>query len=404
MKRKMGNLKKFSINKFVIIFALLAIVSCGDEKDKYKVDPTFEPYIAKFVAEGAKRGRNFDFEKSGLKMVWGDGISQGWAGLCHYENPIRIEIDRTFWSNVAQFDDGERMHEEVIFHELAHGFVQSRGHRNDRLPSRDWASIMRGANLEDYNNLTESLNVNFRGFRRNYYLDELFNPNTKRPEWCFYEPVYDVDPNENIIWKDDYSCRRTYFPFSDGGNRIKADITSDNVYHITNCTANGMWIKENFSIDTMRNFYAKFEFKIPNEGLEVYSCFVYGASATNAPYLMVNSTGSLCVGTISNYSWDIELPNVGYVEDDFNTLEVRYIDGLYHFDLNGKFIYYTDSDSDKGGVFGFLLSPYSTLEIKNFQVSYIDNQPLLATKSYETPQTEIEVFDRDLLKNKILLK
>src|ERR1035437_9451238 len=70
------------------------------------------------------------------------------------------------------------MKEDLIFHELGHGLLK-RDHLNLTLENGDWKSIMCGGDKVG----TRSWNINYKGIRRNYYIDELFDENTPAPDF-----------------------------------------------------------------------------------------------------------------------------------------------------------------------------------------------------------------------------
>ncbi|HQG68001.1 MAG TPA: hypothetical protein PLW20_05305, partial [Paludibacteraceae bacterium] len=139
-----------------IVFLLL---SCKDSH-AYRVDSAFSTYLYTFQSEAAKRGQVFNFQQEGLIMEFAD-LTDNKAGLCHYEKPIRIEIDRTYWNDISKYAGAEYMKEDVIFHELGHGFL-GREHLNDVLENGDWKSMMCGG--QKVNN--RAWNINYRGIRR----------------------------------------------------------------------------------------------------------------------------------------------------------------------------------------------------------------------------------------------
>jgi len=123
---------------FVLI---LSFFSCKDT-DEYNVDSAFTDYLQRFEDEAATRGRYFDLHKTGLIIEFGN-LKGGYAGLTHYENPIRIEIDQKYWNAITKYAGSDLMKEDLIFHELGHGLL-GRKHLNSTLENGDWKSIMCG--------------------------------------------------------------------------------------------------------------------------------------------------------------------------------------------------------------------------------------------------------------------
>jgi len=159
----------YKILKYNLLFIPIFLsISCKDTNE-YRVNDEFTPYVQKFIDEAALRGKTYDFEKTGLIIEFAN-LDNDVAGLCHYEDPIRIQIDKDYWNALQGTEGEELMKEDLIFHEMGHGIL-GRKHINDILENGDWKSIMCGGDKVD----DRPWNINYRGFRRTYYLDELFN-------------------------------------------------------------------------------------------------------------------------------------------------------------------------------------------------------------------------------------
>lgn len=159
------------IKNILILIIILSFASC--EKDIFNVSDEFNVYVKRFEREASLRDVNINIADEGLKVEFTNFSKKNRVGLCHYETPIRIEIDKSWWNNAS---DSKK--EYIMFHELGHGFLNIRGHRNKVLPNDHWKSMMRGSpeNVGKHKFLYEE--------HRDYYLDELFNKNTPIPDWA----------------------------------------------------------------------------------------------------------------------------------------------------------------------------------------------------------------------------
>ena len=83
--------------------------SCKDSKE-YNVNSAFTDYLIRFENEATARGQNFDPQSSGLIIEFAK-LSDGNAGLTHYETPIRIEIDKTYWDDISKTAGADMMKE-----------------------------------------------------------------------------------------------------------------------------------------------------------------------------------------------------------------------------------------------------------------------------------------------------
>jgi len=184
--------------KWLLFFCFFAsFISCGKEDNPKTVDPEFELYLDRFIKEGAKRGKTLDIDKDGGVIMEFADLTPPTIGLCYNSLPVRIQIDRDYWKKTADSYNKENLREDVVFHELAHGFLK-RGHRNDSLPNNEWTSMMCG---EPQINGRDWL-INFNGYRREYYLDELFNQNTPTPKWS-NPAVFDGNKGY-LVYSDDF--------------------------------------------------------------------------------------------------------------------------------------------------------------------------------------------------------
>jgi len=172
------NFRKGRIPLLLSCFFVLFLFSCGKEDIPRTIDSELEPYLDRFLAEGAKRGKTLNIDKKGgIVMEFAD-LTPPTIGLCYPSLPVRIQIDRTYWKKTVDSDNKENLREDLVFHELGHGFLK-RGHLNDSLPNNEWTSMMCGEPQVN----GRAWAVNFNGYRKNYYLDELFNENTPVPDW-----------------------------------------------------------------------------------------------------------------------------------------------------------------------------------------------------------------------------
>jgi len=125
-----------------IVSILFTLVFSACNPHEYRIDPAFTDYLQRFKTEGASRGHNLTPETSGLIMEFGT-LADGTAGLTHYETPVRIQIDKTYWNAISNTAGADMMKEDLIFHELGHALL-GRPHINDVLPNGDWKSVMCG--------------------------------------------------------------------------------------------------------------------------------------------------------------------------------------------------------------------------------------------------------------------
>lgn len=174
------------LHKIVLAsFIILLIISCSDDNfQNISIDSDFNAYVDAFIESGAQRGKEIDFTDTGLTIQYGE-VSEDAAAECSelgsgFEGSHKIKISKVYWN---QIDELER--EVIIFHELGHCEL-GRIHDNQIFSIGDWKSLMRGSVSQ------KDPAVHFYGTRREYYIDELFNPSIPFPAWIGIQPEFNV--------------------------------------------------------------------------------------------------------------------------------------------------------------------------------------------------------------------
>jgi hypothetical protein len=147
---------------------LLALIfgSCNlvdDLSMRGYIDPEIQPYVDSFVEEASKRG--IDVNTAHLKISFKNLKDQN--GVTNrIMHKIYIDPSSRGWLNEP---------ERVVFHEMAHLYL--RRHHDD--------STMGEHGDYPKSIMTSVGGPNFRihTFRREYYVNELFDPATPAPDW-----------------------------------------------------------------------------------------------------------------------------------------------------------------------------------------------------------------------------
>lgn len=174
-------------------------LSCSETTQEGFIDPEFQSYIDKFVAEAALRGDTIDIIQSGLSVIFeDDGTTTDYAGVCRNRfgsSSNEIGIEKGFWE-----DSNESTREWLIFHELGH-CVLGRDHDNSKYDNGMWKSLMRGGELTGIDTRQPLCYI---WDRQAFYLDELFDENVEAPEWIINTYQYENKPqrSEELISLD----------------------------------------------------------------------------------------------------------------------------------------------------------------------------------------------------------
>lgn len=161
-----------------ILFLMSSCLSTIMDDDYGRVDPKLQPYLDAFIEEAGKRG--IQINTATLKLDFGD--LKGADGRTYYEySQIVIDSMSSDW----QSGTGE----SLVFHELGHLFLR-RKHDEAMLDKWNCKSIMAGKKDPYY--------LNKKFYRREYYLNELFNPSEVVPDWIEHPEKYEEKKAEPV--------------------------------------------------------------------------------------------------------------------------------------------------------------------------------------------------------------
>lgn len=364
-------------------FALLIILfqfSCKDS-DEYRVAPEFSTYLLRFEAEAAKRNINFDLEANGLIIEFAD-LKDNIAGLTHYENPIRIEIDKTYWNELSGYENEDLMKEDLIFHELGHGLL-NRNHLNTVLENGDWKSMMCGGTKVD----DRSWNINYRGVRHNYYIDELFDESISEPSFSSKTLIADTtgyieklsinfDNEKNTGWKivdtTNYKTR-----IIDAKLQFQSKIAKQYLVFVSTV------------IDIQTDFSFELNIQYESTNTENNYGILFGylpeySTRVKDPieYFSIDNKQSMFVGNRSCYSYFTELKKSSIIINGNNKLKVVKIGEILYYFINNVYEYCSEIETTESGTsFGFIVPKNGTVLLDNLKIaqkisSTIDSQKI----------------------------
>ncbi|NCB68364.1 MAG: hypothetical protein EOM47_05890 [Bacteroidia bacterium] len=383
--------------KHITLILLIALSACND-RTEYRVDPEFEPYVTLFTAEAALRGYHFNFEQTGLIIEFAD-LKDNKAGLCHFEKPIRIEIDKSYWKAIGEYPGGNLLREHLIFHEMGHGILD-RDHLNQLLPNGDWKSLMCGGERVD----GKSWNINYADERRTYYLQELFDKNTAMPD--FADPVFSADSSgfENVFFlsfdsesKSDAGWSMTdviSHKISIENKRLRFESKSEAAFFVLVRPA----------VDVLTDFIFELDMECHSNDINAQSGIVFGSNEAgneSLEYFSVNKRNSVFTGNKNMYSFRVELRPENVSKSGRQKFKVLNNNSKNYMFLNDKYIYnlsYTHNGN--GNSFGFLVPPGATIWLDNLRVAIKNSgQSMRVSKSVELNTFEVfeeKVFFREI--------
>ncbi len=174
---------------WIAIIGLL-VICCSEDQPivdfvpVYDVPEAYQREVDKFIEEAAARG--IDLTIDNLIIVDDPTLDVDLCGSCS-SSDRRNDLQKTVRINARHCWDNPQMKETLLFHELGH-CILGRSHMADTLPNGDPKSLMVASNLTVYSPCVyvfgdSTDHCNFV-FKRAYYLDELFEPNTPVPPWA----------------------------------------------------------------------------------------------------------------------------------------------------------------------------------------------------------------------------
>jgi len=166
--------------KSLLLVAIILLFACKKDKDfVYDVPQEFEPIVQRFISEATARGHQVTINNLIIKYDLSNTSFCATSNVITSGNDVQKIISiksLTCWQNDVQL-------ETIIFHELGH-CILGREHDMTLMPKGDPKSIMYPDNATLYSPCVYPIGSPCDLlYRRNYYLDELFNPATPLPDW-----------------------------------------------------------------------------------------------------------------------------------------------------------------------------------------------------------------------------
>jgi len=384
---------------FILTLSVLFTFESCKDPNEYKVDNSFSIYVQRFENEALTRGRTFDLHANGLIVEFAN-LKNNEAGLCHFENPIRIEIDKTYWNDISNTNGAELMKEDLLFHELGHGLL-GRKHLNTTLENDDWKSIMCGGDKVN----ERPWNINYRGMRRNYYIDELFNESTAAPDFSSTQLLADTTGYLPVLRLsfDTEAKKDAGFDLVDATD-YKTSIDNGRLRFQSKLDEALLFFAKT-TINIQSDFSFELTFEYPATDLSNQYGLVLGtrADVTNPAikesieYYNINNNRKIYMGNRSWYSFYTELSNPNIIAYAKNKLKVVKINNMLYYFINNVYCYCSEMEAkDSGNHFGFMVPPKAVLWLDNFCISQKNSSAVSSQKM------QSQILDFEVVKIKSL--
>lgn len=379
---------------------MLSIFSACKDRDEYRIDNAFTEYLQRFESEAENRGRNFDFESTGLIIEFTE-LKNNNAGLTHYENPIRIEIDKSYWNAISKTAGADLMKEDLIFHELGHGILK-RNHLNSTLENGDWKSMMCGGTKVD----NRSWNINYRADRRQYYINELFDESTATPSFSTLTLSKDTSGFEynsflsfNTIkqadtgWGlKDLTNYKSSVEFENGNGRLKLESKINEVLLVLATFSNEIDIQSNFALEM------SIQYKVGDDSNQYGLVFghtksVFDGVNDSIEYFTINNSKNMYMGNRTWYSYYTELYKNVIKPNSSNKLKIFKIDNTIYYFINNEYCYSSEIElSGNINNIGFFVPSNATVLIDNFGISSLGTSRSMAPKLNQMKSIDFKVI------------
>lgn len=167
------------------IVCLIILLGCQAKNDftpVLNIPAEFQPYVDSFVAAALERGYNMTINN--LIIRYDSSLSNVYcanSNITSAENDVQKMISLN--PNIKCWQNSRQL-ETLIFHEMGH-CILGRQHDKTLLPNGNPKTIMYPDNIGLYAPCAYPINDSCNQlYKRDYYLDELFDANTPVPDWA----------------------------------------------------------------------------------------------------------------------------------------------------------------------------------------------------------------------------
>ncbi|MCO5234462.1 MAG: hypothetical protein LC105_11440 [Chitinophagales bacterium] len=329
----------------------------------YDVPNDIQPLVSTFLVEANKRGHRLVIDDLIITYKYNIVTAKiHAAGLCRkrYGHTPIIFIDTTS----PNWRASDISKEQLVFHELCH-CILNRGHNPDTLMNGNFASIMKPSGETIYGAV-----LNY--FKREYYLDELFNPAADKPAWAqvtesylkpyqvldtlFYDDFENFHQDDTIV--DDQQLRIDSVKYKDwslGANSVVRRWVVDGHLELESYERGTYTIPFNVNIPDSVDFEIKTNMVIPGGNSGMMSFYWGGSSLKDMYAIIVNQDGYTSIGQVS-HGVVVAKSDVNIYNDVYNEIVIRKSGAFYYIFINGRLIDNLKFEGLKGNLFGFGVS------------------------------------------------
>ena len=339
----------------LVIGAIIILSACSKDK-VYNVPPEVEVYVQRFEDEAQARG--YDIEIKRLKVNFVDNLSNGGdaiAGRCN--NPggrtPHIELSSDF------LEMSPEVQEQLVFHELGH-CVLEREHVDAFMSNGHYSSIM---------NTHYWTYLEGQEYKRDHYLNELFNPYRIEPHWTRTIITHgDVAASQKTtLFSDDFDNN------SNGWNLVNSNGHSISISGgqllMSSSTTQGLAALRNFNIPGSDNYEIEASYRV-----------VVDRDQTNAIFFQVDGIyhffgidrgEDVSIGLLTNPESVVTGTREGIDAGEYHTFTMRKLDDQMLFFIDGTLQDYRIVGQQSVEGFGFLIGAAAQIEVQSMVLNQI---------------------------------
>ncbi|MEO1450561.1 MAG: hypothetical protein AAFV07_13615 [Bacteroidota bacterium] len=348
------------------IVVLVGLAACREPQvtpNTYEVPSIVQPYIDQFELEASKRGQ--DIQIDNLIVDFGgeltDNTGNTAAGQCRPafsgEPTPHITLDTTS----ANWRNNDFSREMLVFHELGHCILDRLQHKDDLLPNGNFSSIMRTVGYQLYGDNTL--------FKREYYLDELFNPNTGVPEWALNFPPYELTLNTNGVFIENFDNNSRGWNVGTS-DESSSQINGGNLNFASKVDGKAFFVDRPVTgLDTEGDFQIEASIRIVSGENAVLMQWA-GSGPSDFTYMGFTSDSIAFVG-----NWEtgtaLNKPVVVFNPNGFNKLTVRKIGDDYHLYINEQYFDILAFEAPKGNRIAFYVGPNTEMQVDYIYINQL---------------------------------
>jgi hypothetical protein len=323
-----------------------------------------EPYLDLFEQEAAKRGRNIRIDN--LIVEFEEDLRGGEAaGLCTFASEtsptphIRLDTTSYNWQNNPS-------HREIlVFHELGH-CILNRLHRDDELPNGNFSSIMRSTGEQLYGG-------NLNAFKREYYLDELFDEGTPAPDWATNVPSYASisDAQRVPVFMEDFDNNANGWQLGSSPNTSSQINSGEFLFESKKSDAAFFTAQSIPELDQTQDFEIEVMMRIASGESSVMLQWA-GSSGNDLSFYGFTQDSVIFIG---NWASGVSISRnvANFRPNEYNKLTIRKQGELYFFFLNEVYFDVMEFESYEGNLLAFYVGPLTTLRVEYLYVNQLTN-------------------------------